>query len=143
MTKVMKIDGKTIKNATKPVTIHITGKDATKGATKAPTSCAAALACVREIPKCTEARIHISTAYLKIGGQWVRYKTSQPLRTEIIGFDRGAKFTPGEYRLTPVSASHRAGYGKRQGSNKDKKKTGKKRAKYHVTTGVRAFADYK
>lgn len=132
-----------IRNATKPVTIRITPNDATHGAKKDPGACAAALAAKRDVPECTEARIHISTSYVKVRDTWYRFRTPEALRTEIIGFDRGAKFTPGEYRLTPIQPSHRAS-GKRQGgSSRPPPKTRQRRSRAapHQVTGVRNKPD--
>jgi hypothetical protein len=143
------IDGKPIKNATRRWEVEITPKDARAGATKDPARCAAALACKHDIPDCSDARVHISTTYLKIKGRWLRFRTPAALRQEIVGFDRGTQFSPGVYTLRPLPPNRREAYGKRQGGpdNKPKKRAGatlprRKRAAPHVTTGVRASPDY-
>lgn len=139
----LKLDGKPVNNATKPLLISITSKDARAGLKKDPMSCAAAVACTREIPNCTEARVHVSVAYLKIKGKWFRYRTPQALRTEIVGFDRGAKFSPGDYYLAPIQPSHRAN-GKRMGGSKPTERKGPKQKRHQPhRTGVRAIANYK
>src|SRR5229473_1329182 len=126
----MKIAGLPVVDAPKKRTITITESDVEKGNTKDPAKCAAAQALLRE-KDCTEARVHIGRTYLKIGKKWVRYHTPESLRGEIISFDRGAMFQPGEYTLTPMQPSKKA-TGKAQGSFTAKKKGTNPRAKYHV-----------
>lgn len=135
----MKIAGLPVVDSPKKLKIVITEKDVAKGNTKDPGSCAAAQACLRQ-PNCTQARVHLGRTYLKIGEKWVRFHTPPSLRGEIISFDRGAMFQPGEYTLAPMQPSHRA-KGKRIGGptvGKAKKKSSKARAKPHVVHGVRA-----
>ena len=132
----MQINGLPVVDAKQKVKITISSRDVTKGKTKDPAACAAAVACLREVKNCTQARVHIGRTYLKIGKRWVRFHTPQSLRGEIVAFDRGANFEPGDYVLTPMQPSHRA-TGKAQGGNAKKKK-GKKRP-YHITVGVRHF----
>lgn len=134
----MEINGAKVVDATKKVVIKITNQDCKKGNTKDPGACAAALACLRELPNCTEARVHLGRTYVKQGRSWVRYHTPQALRSEIVAFDRGGKFAPGEYTLTPMQPAKRTG--KQQGTNtrlSTPKKFQKPRAKYHVISGVR------
>lgn len=133
----MQINGLKVVDARKPIHITITKSDCAKGATKNPSSCAAALSCMREVPGCTQARIHLGRTYLKMGSKWVRYQTPAPLRGEIISFDRGASFEPGEYTLGRISPVNR--FGVRQGSSTgDSKPHKKKRPTPHVVHGVRA-----
>ena len=135
-TKSMTIDGYPVVDATKPIVLGITLRDVKKGATKDPGSCAAALACLREVKGAEKARVHIGRTYIKIGKKWLRFLTPAALKNEIVAFDRGGKFAPGEYTIRPLWPSHR-------GTDRHldpKKPSGKrkKRAKYHMTTDVRA-----
>lgn len=132
----MQINGLPVVDAKKRITITISEQDVAKGKSKDPASCAAARACKREVPKCTQARVHISRTYLKIKGRWMRYHTPVSLRSEIVAFDRGASFDPGTFVLAPLQPSKKA-TGRRQGSSKPKRK-GPKRP-YHHTVGVREF----
>lgn len=135
MTK--QINGIAVKNASRPRRIHITPQDIKQGGVQDPSCCAAALACLRDLP-CTEARVHISTTYLLEKGSWVRYKTPASLRQEIVSFDRGGGFEPGTYQLSPLQPSHRA-HGRRMGGKSEVAKTKpKKRRLRHVTHGVRS-----
>jgi len=131
----MRIAGLPVVDAPRKLTIRVTESDVQKGNTKDPGKCAAAQALLRE-KDCTEARVHLGRTYLKLGKKWVRYHTPVSLRGEIISFDRGAIFQPGEYTLTPMQPSHRA-TGKAHGSPKTKKKGTKPRAKPHIVYGVR------
>lgn len=106
--KLMKIHGKPVVDAPKDVTLHITPADVAKGRKKAPDCCAAAQACMRQM-KAERALVHLSRIYLEKGGKWVRYVTPDRLRTEIISFDRGHRFEPGDYHLVPLQPSQRRG----------------------------------
>lgn len=140
----MKINGVPVLDAKKSIVLKITPKDVTLGNTKDPGSCAAARCLLRQ-PDVEAARVHIARTYVKIAGKWMRYKTTAPLRQEIVTFDRGGVFEPGTYMLKPLS-EWEAASGRRQGSNKagardrgSKDRTPKKpRRKYHAVTGVRA-----
>lgn len=139
----MKIAGLTVVDAKKKLTVHISNQDVAKGHTKDPSSCAAALACRREVAGCTEAKVHLGRTYLKVGNKWVRHLTPASLRSEIIAFDRGADFAAGEYILQRPTPSQRAQAGMQQGSAKNgakrTKPNAKKRGKYHVVQGVRPY----
>ena len=136
----MKIDGLPVVDATKPLELHITKADVKRGANKDPTCCAAALACMREVPGCTAARVHLSITYLKFGQRWRRYRTPQALRTEIVAFDRGAAFEAGDFTLTPMPATHHLGNQTRSGSRTFQRGKGKKQV--HVLVDARARPNY-
>lgn len=133
----MEINGSKVVDATKKIVLKITERDVKKGNTKDPGACAAALACMRELPNCTEARVHLGRTYVKTGRNWTRFQTPHSLRSEIVAFDRGGEFAPGEYTLSPLQPTKKAS-GKRQGTSTPKKKPSKPRAKYHTISGVRA-----
>jgi hypothetical protein len=98
----MEINGKRVINAKTSVVITISKVDVERGDMKEPESCAAALACQRQL-HAAETRIHIGRCYLLIDGVWKRYQTSPALRNEIIAFDRGGTFEPGEYTLKRIN----------------------------------------
>lgn len=138
------INGKPVVNAKKTVTLHISAMDAKKGNVKDPGACAAARAAMRAVPNCVAARIHIGRAYLLgSNGKWLRFKTPESLRGEIIAFDRGGKFQPGEYTLRPMSPSdlkpHKAKNFVSSETNRrgPKDAPGKSPRKFHVVKGVR------
>lgn len=99
----MEIAGKRVVDATKPVTITITTRDVANGDNKNPSSCAAARAAKHSIAECIGARVHIGRVYIEQDKKWVRYNTPDSLKQEIIAFDRGGTFAPGEYTLRPLS----------------------------------------
>ncbi len=101
------INGRPVVNATRKVLLHISAADAKKGNVKDPGACAAALAAIRAVPDTIAARIHLGRAYLlnKKTNKWMRYKTPDALRSEIVAFDRGGSFEPGDYELRPLSPS--------------------------------------
>jgi hypothetical protein len=55
------------------------------------------------------ARVHVARTYLKIGNKWLRCITPESLRSEIVAFDRGGKFEPGEFELKAIPDSMRLG----------------------------------
>jgi hypothetical protein len=146
MTKVMEIDGVKVRDADpdEALTLHITQRDVKSGSAKNAKACAAAKALCRQ-EGCEAARVHLSRTYVKRAGTWVRYMTPPPLRSEIIAFDRGGQFSPGDYTLGPVQPIVRFGsearkaymkkYVKRKPSAKHPQKGN--RAKPHVVSNVR------
>jgi len=138
----MEINGKKVVDATKPISIHITARDAIDGANKDPAGCAAARAVKRDL-HCVSARVHIGRVYVETPKQWVRYHTPRSLRTEIIAFDRGGSFEPGEYKLG-VPENRRVQVEKRPGRTGTHKNESRRRRKVliakikrHEVTGIR------
>lgn len=136
----MKINGLPVKNAKKPVLLHILPKDISASKSKKPDNCAAAVACKRQLGA-TEARVHVGRTFLRFNGHWERYYTSRALRAEIVAFDRGGKFEPGEYMLQRLSPKQ-VNRGKQTTYPKTTTKKVKKRAKYHVLTNIRPVGIY-
>lgn len=101
----MEIAGKKVVDAKRSAKIVITKRDTETGDNKNPSSCAAALAAKRDVPECLSARVHIGRVYVEHKDKWVRYFTPDALRTEIVAFDRGGSFQPGEYVLKPPAVS--------------------------------------
>lgn len=101
----MEIAGKKVVDAKRPAKIVITVRDTKLGDNKNPSSCAAALAAKRDVPECLSARVHIGRVYIETKDRWVRYLTPDALRTEIVAFDRGGSFQPGDYVLKPPAPS--------------------------------------
>ena len=131
----MKIEGLPVKDAKKSAILHITPTDVKKGKVKDPSGCAAALACIRDLGA-SDAHVHVGRTYLRFNGHWTRYNTSQALRAEIVAFDRGGKFEPGEYRLIKIEPSRKGD----KSRDKRRNRTGKKRRGYHVLTNIRPMA---
>ncbi len=138
----MEINGKKVVNATKKLKIHITPRDASEGASKNPSSCAAARAVKRDAPDCVSARVHIGRVYVETPTKWIRYKTPDSLRSEIIAFDRGGAFDPGDYLLgIPETREPKTSGGGINKSNNPKTKGPRKmliaKIKRHEVTGIR------
>lgn len=141
-----KIHGKPVVNAKRAITLHISPMDIKKGNVKDPGACAAARAALREVPNCIAARIHLGRAYL-LGkdGKWLRYKTSEALRGEVITYDRAGKFQAGEYKLRPMSPSALLPKREKTFVSSETNRRGEKNAiskhprKFHVVKGVRHF----
>lgn len=145
----MEINGKRVVDAKSKIKIHITPRDATEGDNKNPSGCAAARAAKRDIPHCINARVHIGRVYVEHKREWVRYFTPDALRTEIIAFDRGGTFQPGEYELKPPSPCEREEARKeyRTGSETNRSGSGRRTKrrqkikvaiiKRHNVTGIR------
>lgn len=146
----MEINGKKVVDATRRVKIHITKRDTVEGDNKNPSGCAAARAAKRDVPDCISARVHIGRIYVEHRDKWVRYFTPDSLRTEIIAFDRGGSFQPGEYELKIPAASERsdARRTERERSSKNRNRLGASPTKSprrvkvaiikrHAVTGIR------
>lgn len=100
------IHGKPVVDADKPVTVHITSDDCARGSKKDPERCAVALA-LKRVTHCAQSRVHLGCTYLRFGNKWLRYATPPSLKAEIISFDRGGGFYPGDFRLHPMPAALR------------------------------------
>jgi hypothetical protein len=140
----MKIQGVEVKDATKKIVLTITKQDVRSGAKKDSNSCAAAKALCRQ-EQCEAAKVHFSRAYVKKSGKWIRFFVPPALRNEVLAFDRGGEFAPGEYVLTPVQPTVRLGANKTPRdparnlkSNPRRGTRGKRKRAYHVVSGVRA-----
>ncbi len=136
----MKINGLKVVDPLTRITLHITAADVKAGDTKDPGACAAARCILREVKGSVAARVHLGRTYIKTKDKWLRFITPEPLRGEIIAFDRGGKFEPGTYTLRPMPPSNRNGKKTWKSSNVGRQKPKhlqKPRAKPHTVTGVR------
>lgn len=139
----MKINGKPVVDATKPIIVTVTKRDVKNGQRKDPGGCAMALAAKRTC-HAKSARVHVGRTYIEYDDKWVRYNTSNSLRTELVSFDRGQVFLEGDFRLSAIPPHDRTTnkdrFPKPQGSRKNDKnrKARIARVKHHVTEGIRA-----
>lgn len=133
------IDGQPVGNAAMAIRLTITEKDIAKGAPKNPNACAVALAAVRQIKGVTAAKAHLSCVYLLRDGHWQRYSASKAIRDEIIVFDRGGKFYPGEYDLLPVPTASLIRKVRQIRGEGPRRRTTKRRKPHHIE-GVRESA---
>lgn len=137
----MKINGKRVIDAKKPLKITVSPQDANAGRTKDPAKCAAARAIIRTISDAKSARVHLGRTYIEYPDHWVRYKTPPSLKIEIVSFDRGAKpqHTVGDYTLQAPAPADRLGSRKKpQGSTGSKNRRPHIARIHHQIEGVRA-----
>lgn len=135
------VSSKIIVDAKKPVNLELSKPDIKNAITKDPSHCAFAVCAVRTL-KADEALVYRTRAYLRFGGQWVRYAVPPATAIELLIFDRGGKVEGGKYRLLPPSAANRLGL-VRGDRKKKKKKTvvpGRKPRMIHKTKNVRVEA---
>jgi hypothetical protein len=139
MTKLTSIDNLPVQDARKPMVLTITKADCKNGDPKHPNSCAVARSLQREF-RAKEVRVHLARVYIKTSpDKWTRYIVPKSLRSEIIAFDRGGEFAPGEYYLSAARPSVQLGAKRKV----PKRKTGthpqraRSNKKYHIVTDVR------
>jgi hypothetical protein len=138
----MKIGGKKVVDASKPLILYVNKHDIANGQIKNANACAIARAVKRQL-EAKSAKVHLARTYVEYDDKWVRYVTPLSARTELISFDRGKKFEEGVYKLPPLQPSKRS-VGKRQGgstrSSHGKGNTNARGKHHHIVTGVRATA---
>ena len=134
----MKINGLPVFDAKETIVLRINKTDVKDGRVKDPHKCAAALACMRQL-HVTDARVHVGRTYVRRKGHWDRYLTSPALRSEIVSFDRGGRFEPGEYTLLKIQPSRKGDTSRDTRKRKPGHKV-KKRMPYHMLTEVRPVA---
>lgn len=132
-----KIDGLPVTNASRPVRINVTKHDVAKGVPKNQNACAIALACMRDIPGATAAKVHMSTCFVHLKRKgWQRWRVPEYATREIVAFDRGGTFVPGEIDLMPVPITPKKK--RRRTANSGSRVRG--RQPRHVTQDVREDA---
>jgi hypothetical protein len=87
-----------VTDATKPLEIVVTAQDDKVSRKLDHAGCAMAVACKREF-KLDGAIVSRCVAYLVKGDEAVRYDVPERATREVISFDRGGGFNPGEYTL--------------------------------------------
>lgn len=133
-------EGLPVVDAVEDVSIVITPTDVKNSKVKNPGECAAALAGRRELHR--EVRVFVSRMYVKdktSSGQerWIRFVTPENISREIVSFDRGASFEPGEYSFKAPSKASQLGAPNRGSSNTGK---GTKHRPRKVTANIRENA---
>lgn len=130
-------------DAKKDIGLHITARDIRRGNNKEPGGCAAALACLRET-HAVQAMVYLSKTFVqfKRNGPWHRLMTPRNLASEIIAFDRGGEFMPGDYTLrAPKAPSEKLGYKKAPETNRQRPLR-KNRRRARIIAHVRSHARY-
>ncbi len=131
----MKIGGLPVFDAKEPISFAVTKRDIKRGGIREPDSCAIALACKREA-NTTDVRIHLTYSYILAKDHWLRYRTPACITREIVAFDRGGAFEPGEYTLLTPYTSDRIGIRTKPLRKHYNKRIAPKRY-VHITANVR------
>lgn len=139
MTKTKKkqrtFEGLPVVDADDNIVLHVTPTDVRIAKQKDPGHCAAAGAGRRALK--TDVRVFLSRMYVKHKKHWTRYVTPGNATREIISFDRGSSFEPGEYVFKAASPGQRLGVQR----GDVHASTGKgRRRKMHHTANVRMDA---
>lgn len=118
--------------------IEVTEKDANPKGIKKHNECAMAVACKRKF-KLDGVIIARSVAYLIKGNKARRFILPPSVSREIVSFDRGAGFAPGNYELSKVNPSAQIGMRKKErGKGGSNTNTGEGIKTFrHLTTGIR------
>jgi len=128
---------KRVVDATQDARIEVTEKDASSKAVKNHSKCAMAVACKRKF-HLDGVIISRSVAYLVKGNQARRFKLPTSVSEEVVSFDRGAGFAPGEYTLSKVTPSIALGPRNRPQNIKTRNNDDKPKQFRHLTTSVRS-----
>lgn len=124
---------KRVVDATTNASIEVTGADTKNSAVKNHSACAMAVACKRKF-KLDGVIISRKVAYLIKGTKARRFYVPESVSREVVSFDRGSGFAPGEYELSKVPTGAQLG---RQKTQTIKNRTVKEPRKRHITTNVR------
>jgi hypothetical protein len=123
-----------VTDASKGLEIEVTKQDDKISRRSDHAGCAMAVACKREL-KLDGVIIARTVAYLVKGDEAIRYDVPEAVSREIVSFDRGGGFAPGNYALTKpgYKLGHSHGSG---GANKDAS-GGMAKHFHHLTNNVR------
>jgi hypothetical protein len=125
---------KSVVDATRDTTIKVTVKDEKASHKLSHKACAMAVACKRTM-NLDGVIISIRTAYLIKDKKATRYTLPDSVTREIVSFDRGGGFMPGEYEMRKPRKGQRLG--EPGGHNKSRTGTGIKIRRHHFTSGIR------
>jgi len=122
----MNINGKPVLNGRKKWHLSIDQVDIDGSRRKTPGGCAAARAILRQEKTVKSVRVHIGRTFLEFEDHWERYQTPGSLRAEVIAYDRGGQFMPGEHTIPPLSPSNIAALENGKPTGPKKKKLSRK-----------------
>jgi hypothetical protein len=126
---------KSVVDAKRGIKIHVSPKDSKPDGRRKHQECAMAVACKRQF-NLDGVIISRERAYTIKNNVATRYLFSSSVSKEIVSFDRGGEFNPGDYKLCRPSKSARLG--KYQGSKNSGPKLSKPRPRFrHVTQHIR------
>lgn len=134
-------EGLPVVDADHDIALVITKADVSASTVKDPGNCAAARAGRRELKR--DVRVFLSRMYVKEedrhGARWVRYLTPENAAREIVSFDRGSAFVPGEYNFVAPRLGQRLG-APRGLQHQETGTEPKKNRPHAMTTNVRPSA---
>lgn len=136
--KVRLLEGLPVVDGTKDIMITVNSQDIKDARKNSPASCAAARAGERIFN--TEVRVFLARTYIKRKDKWERYLTPVSASREIVSFDRGASFEPGEYKIKTPSPAQQLGVHRGRSTRTGE---GDKRVTHHKTARVREWRDRK
>jgi hypothetical protein len=113
-----------VKDASKDLIFKVTETDVRKARHKDHLECVLARACKRSFGVSTI--MALKTCYIIQGNTAIRYKVPERAAREIVAFDRGASFSPGEYRFKAPSKREKLGVSHRPSGKKPYKKSVKR-----------------
>lgn len=99
---------KSVRDADDDLMVEVTSKDEKASKRKDHNECAMATAIKRQ-ERATSVIISSRTAYVIKGTEAVRYKVPEAVGKEVVSFDRGSSFEPGDYKLKAMPKSGRLG----------------------------------
>lgn len=128
---------KTVVDAERNARIEVTSKDEATSRKKSHKGCAMAVACKRKF-HLDGVIISVNRAYLVKGDRARRFQLPPSVSREVVSFDRGGGFEPGDYELSKVGEGTKLGVSRNIKSNGSKHSHVGATAKMsHKTGGVR------
>lgn len=140
ITKYAEKNNLKVRDSRRHMVVTVLAKDLKGARRNNPECCAFARACKRQ-KKVDAVHFFKTSAWIEKDGVLTRFQLPESMKREIIVFDRGGKFAPGEYQLRAVSKARRLGKGSgktRVGGDDTRK--GYKRPHTHTTAMVRSAA---
>jgi hypothetical protein len=126
-----------VEDASESIDVTVTVADDKASKRMEHDTCAMAVACKRE-QKVDGVIISRKTAYLIKGKTATRYELPESVSREVVSFDRGAGFAPGDYSMRPPSGSRKLGALSGGVGGDRHRGTGKPVRRVHKTDGIRA-----
>lgn len=138
ITKYAEKKGLKVQDAKRPMIITVIEADLKGAKRKNPECCAFARACKRQ-QKVDAVHFFKTSAWIEKDGVLTRFKMPESMKREIIAFDRGGKFAPGEYQLRTNSPSTALGRKRKEKPRRGKATNqGYKKPHTHTTAIVRS-----
>jgi len=131
-----------VTDASRNAVIEVTKKDVDSSKIKKHAECAMAVACKRKF-HVDGVVISRTVAYLVKGKRARRFHLPESVSREVVSFDRGAGFAPGNYELAAISPSNKMGVRAERKLSKSRTHVNDNKRFMHVTVDVRHRLDQK